>query len=75
MKSEPTRATQGISFELPILRAAKEHAALRRMSLSAYVNQLIFDDLSCQQALQDGSTKPEDGEPGLGRATGKDSTL
>ncbi|HLS27906.1 MAG TPA: hypothetical protein VK041_04600 [Opitutales bacterium] len=53
MSFEPTRATQGISFELPLLKAAKEQAASRRMSLSAYVNQLIFDDLQLQEKDSD----------------------
>lgn len=64
MTPQPTRATQGISFELPILRAAKEHAASRRMSLSAYVNQLIFDDLNSQPAPM-ASNSVSVGEDGL----------
>lgn len=54
MKTEPNRVSQGISFELSILRAAKEHAVSKRMSLSAYVNQLIFDDIN-------GGASPTDG--------------
>lgn len=60
MKPEPSRATQGISFELPLLKAAKEQAASRRMSLSAYVNQLIFDDLNSQPESVNPSSQGSD---------------
>lgn len=76
MKPEPTRATQGISFELPILRAAKERAVSKRMSLSAYVNQLIFDDLSCHE-LRQKEDAPLDGEANSRgrRITKEDSSI
>lgn len=72
MSSEPTRATQGISFELPLLKAAKERAASKRMSLSAYINQLIFDDLNADEAL--GSSDDQAGI-GAGRIGKDDPSL
>ena len=43
-----SRKIQGVSFEPKILNKAKVAAAKKRMSLSAYINQIISDDLGCQ---------------------------
>ena len=42
MKNKSERKVQGISFEVPVLNAAKERAHDRRQSLSAYINSLIL---------------------------------
>ena len=41
-----TRRVQGISFEVPVLEAAKERARVRRQSLSAYINSLILPNVA-----------------------------
>ena len=41
-----TRKIQGISFEIPVLEAAKERARIRRQSLSAYINSLILPNVA-----------------------------
>lgn len=41
-----SRKIQGISFEIPVLKAAKERAKARRQSLSAYINSLIALDVA-----------------------------
>ena len=41
-----SRKIQGISFEIPVLKAAKERAKVRRQSLSAYINSLIALDVA-----------------------------
>ena len=46
MKNKAERKVQGISFEVPILNAAKERAFNRRQSLSAFINSLILLDVA-----------------------------
>ena len=40
--------TKGISFDLALLNFAKKRARAKRRNFSAYINDLIFLDKSCQ---------------------------
>lgn len=46
MKNKSKRKVQGISFEIPVLNAAKKRAHDRRQSLSAYINSLILSKVA-----------------------------
>jgi hypothetical protein len=59
--STKTRITQGISFEPDLLPAAKARAAVKRQSLSAYINSLLVADLGCELfATLDQQIPPEE---------------
>lgn len=51
MKNKSKRKVQGISFEIPVLNAAKKRAHDRRQSLSAYINSLILPDVANNSQL------------------------
>lgn len=40
------RKVQGVSFEIPLLEAAKKRARARKQSLSAYINSLIHANVT-----------------------------
>ena len=61
MKNKAERKVQGISFEVPILNAAKERAFNRRQSLSAFINSLILLDVANNSQQNRGNPKPKKG--------------